>query len=69
LEGVPYVATRAQAQACNRLKVTPAQEIAARPAEINERKRARGWEVDLMIGAGQQGVLLVAVERQSRMVG
>jgi IS30 family transposase len=53
----------------NRLKVTPAQEIAARPEEINERKRARGWEVDLMIGAGQQGVLLVAVERQSRMVG
>ena len=52
----------------HRLKVTPAQEIAARPAEINERKRAGDWEVDLMIGAGQQGVLLVAVERQSRVV-
>lgn len=52
----------------HRLKVTPAQEIAARPAEINERRRAGDWEVDLMIGAGQQGVLLVAVERQSRVV-
>ena len=52
----------------HRLKVTPAQEIAARPAQINERRRAGDWEVDLMIGAGQQGVLLVAVERQSRVV-
>jgi transposase, IS30 family len=52
----------------HRLKVTPAQEIAARPAEINERRRAGDWEVDLIIGAGQQGVLLVAVERRSRMV-
>jgi transposase, IS30 family len=52
----------------HRLKVTPAQEITARPAEINERQRAGDWEVDLMIGAGQQGVLLVAVERKSRVV-
>jgi transposase, IS30 family len=52
----------------HRLKVTPSQEIAARPAEINERKRAGDWEVDLMIGARQHGVLLVAVERPSRMV-
>lgn len=35
---------------------------------INERRRAGDWEVDLMIGAGQQGVLLVAMERQSRLV-
>ena len=52
----------------HRLKVTAAQEIAARPAVINERRRAGDWEVDLMIGAGQQGVLLVAMERQSRLV-
>jgi IS30 family transposase len=52
----------------HRLKVTPAQEIAARAPEINERRRAGDWEVDLMIGAGQQGVLLVAVERRSRVV-
>lgn len=50
------------------LKVTPAQELGARPAEVHERRRAGDWEVDLMIGAGQQGVLLVAVERQSRVV-
>ena len=52
----------------HRLKVTPEQEIGARPAEINERRRAGDWEVDLMIGAGQEGVLLVAVERRSRVV-
>lgn len=59
---------RCGARRGHRLKVTPAQEIAARPAEINERRRGGDWEVDLIIGAGQQGVLLVAVERQSRVV-
>jgi transposase, IS30 family len=52
----------------HRLKVLPEQELSARPAAINERQEPGHWEVDLVIGAGQQGVLLVAVERQSRKV-
>lgn len=52
----------------HRLVVRPEQEIAVRPVEINDRGEYGHWEVDLVIGAGQQGVLLVAVERQSRLV-
>ena len=52
----------------HRLKVSAAQEITARPEAINERAHYGDWEVDLIIGAGQQGVLLVAVERLSRKV-
>ena len=39
-----------------------------RPDIINDRSEYGHWEIDLVIGAGQQGVLLVAVERQSRLV-
>jgi len=52
----------------HRLVVKPEQEIAVRPERINERSEYGHWEADLVIGAGQQGVLLVAVERQSRLV-
>lgn len=52
----------------HRLKVSAQQELAARPAAINERVNYGDWEVDLIIGARQQGVLLVAVERLSRKV-
>lgn len=50
----------------HRLRVRAEQEIALRPAEINERTRVGDWEVDLIIGAGQRGVVLVAVERLTR---
>ncbi len=52
----------------HRLVVKPEQEIAVRAEEINDRSEYGHWEVDLVIGAGQEGVLLVAVERRSRLV-
>ncbi len=52
----------------HRLVVKPEQEIAVRPQRINDRSEYGHWEIDLVIGAGQQGVLLVALERQSRLV-
>lgn len=52
----------------HRLKVAPEQELAVRPAAVNERTEFGHWEVDLVIGARQEGVLLVAVERVSRLV-
>lgn len=52
----------------HRLKITPEQELAVRPAAINERSEFGHWEVDLVIGARQEGVLLVAVERVTRLV-
>lgn len=47
----------------HRLKVRPEEEIAQRPPEINDRSGPGHWEADLVIGAQQTGVLLVAVER------
>ena len=52
----------------DRLKIKPEQELAARPERINDRSEYGHWEVDLVIGARQEGVLLVAVERVSRQV-
>jgi IS30 family transposase len=52
----------------HRLKVAPEQEIAQRPAAVNDRLEVGHWEVDLVIGAAQQGVLLVAVERVTLLV-
>lgn len=52
----------------DRLKLRPEQELAARPERINDRSEYGHWEVDLVIGARQEGVLLVAVERVSRLV-
>ena len=52
----------------DRLKIKPEQELAARPERINDRSEFGHWEVDLVIGARQEGVLLVAVERVSRLV-
>lgn len=52
----------------HRLNVKPEQELAVRPARINERSEIGHWEVDLVIGARQEGVLLVAVERVTRLV-
>jgi len=57
----------AAARRGHRLVVKPEQEIAVLPEEIKDRNEYGNWEVDLVIGAGQQGVLLVAVERQSRL--
>ena len=48
------------------LKVRPDQESGQRPQEINDRSRAGDWEVDLIVGAGQRGIILVAVERVTR---
>jgi IS30 family transposase len=48
------------------LKIRPEQEIERRPQEINDRTRTGDWEVDLIVGAGQQGAVLVAVERVTR---
>ena len=53
----------------DRLKIKPEQELAARPERINGRTEFGHWEVDLVIGARQEGVLLVAVERVSRLSG
>jgi len=50
----------------HRLKVRPEQEIGQRPQEINDRSRTGDWEVDLIVGAGQRGIILVAVERVTR---
>lgn len=50
----------------HRLKVRPEQELSQRPQEINDRTRAGDWEVDLVVGAGQRGIILVAVERVTR---
>ena len=52
----------------DRLKIQPEQELSARPERINGRTEFGHWEVDLVIGARQEGVLLVAVERVSRLV-
>ena len=52
----------------DRLKIQPEQELSARPERINQRTEFGHWEVDLVIGARQEGVLLVAVERVSRLV-
>ena len=52
----------------HRLKIKPEQELAARPERIADRSEYGHWEVDLVIGARQEGVLLVAVERVSRQV-
>ena len=52
----------------HRLNIKPEQELAVRPARINERSEIGHWEVDLVIGARQEGVLLVAVERVTRLV-
>lgn len=52
----------------HRLKVAVEQEIAQRREEINDRSETGHWEVDLVIGAKQRGVLLVAVERVTLFV-
>jgi len=52
----------------HRLPVAPAEELAQRPAVLNGRERYGDREVDLVIGGGPQGVLLVAYERVSRRV-
>ncbi len=52
----------------HRLKVAAEQEIAQRGEQVNGRSETGHWEVDLMIGARQQGVLLVAVERVTLLV-
>jgi len=48
------------------LKVSPEQEIGQWPQAINDRSRTGDWEVDLIVGAGQRGIILVAVERVAR---
>ena len=50
----------------HRLTLKPEQEISQRPKEINERTRTGDWEIDLIVGAGQHGFVLVAVERRTR---
>jgi hypothetical protein len=45
----------------DRLKIQPEQELSARLERINQRMEFGHWEVDLVIGARQEGVLLVAV--------
>lgn len=52
----------------DRLKIKSEQELAVRPERINDRSEYGHWEADLVIGARQEGVLLVAVERVSRLV-
>jgi len=54
---------RTGARRGHRLKVGPEQELAERPERINDRSEPGHWEADLVIGAQQVGVLLVAVER------
>jgi transposase, IS30 family len=49
----------------HRLKLTPEQDIEKRPAVINERTRVGDVEIDLIIGAGQKGVILVMTDRLS----
>ena len=66
--GVRRRRDRCGTRRAHRLKVRPCEELAQRPAAINERRETGHWEVDLMMGAGQQGVLLVAVERVSLLV-
>lgn len=50
----------------HRLTLRPEQEIGQRPQEINDRTRTGDWEIDLIVGAGQRGIILVAVERVTR---
>ena len=66
--GKPVRRDRCGTQRGHRLKVAPEQELAQRPAVVNDRLEVGHWEVDLVIGAGQQGVLLVAVERVTLLV-
>ena len=41
--------------------------IEKRPAEVDQRSRIGDWEMDTIIGAHHQGVLLSLVERKSRL--
>jgi IS30 family transposase len=50
----------------HRLKIRPEQKRERRPQEIHDRTQTGDWEVDLIVGAGQQGAVLVAVERTTR---
>jgi IS30 family transposase len=54
------------ARRANPLGMTPEQDITARPEVINNRERVGDLEVDLIIGAEQQGVILVVTDRLSR---
>jgi transposase, IS30 family len=49
----------------HRLKLAPEQDIEKRPAVINERRRMGDIEIDLIIGAAQEGVILVMTDRLS----
>ncbi len=40
--------------------------IDERPKLVNRRKRYGDWELDLVVGAGQRGALVRAIERKSR---
>ena len=41
-------------------------DISERPAEVEEKSRVGDWEVDTIIGAGHQGVIVSAVDRKSK---
>ena len=41
--------------------------IENRPAVVDQRSRFGDWEIDTIIGAHHQGVLLSLVERESRL--
>ncbi len=41
--------------------------IEKRPAVVDQRSRIGDWEIDTIIGAHHQGVLLSLVERKSRL--
>lgn len=44
------------------------RDISERPEWIEKRSRIGDWEVDLVIGAGHQGVMLTIVERRSGLL-
>ena len=44
------------------------RNIGTRPDVIENRSRISNWEIDTMIGTGHQGIMLVAVERKSKLV-
>lgn len=43
------------------------RSIDTRPEEIDTREAIGDWEIDTMIGTGHQGIMLVAVERKTRL--
>jgi transposase, IS30 family len=49
----------------HRLRVTPAQDITARPAQINSRSEYGHWEADLMQSKNANVYILAAVERRT----